>query len=47
MRKKEEWLQIRIDPELKTKLQEEAEKLGLTMSQYVRMILITKFNRGE
>ena len=47
MRKKEEWLQIRIDVDLKAKLLAEAEKLGLTMSQYVRMVLIQKFNRGE
>lgn len=45
-RNKDEWLQIRIDPELKARLQEEAEKLGLTMSQYVRLLLIQKF-RGE
>lgn len=33
---------IRIDSDLKAKLQEEAEEKGLSLSAYVRMILIER-----
>lgn len=35
---------IRIDESLKNKLKEEAEKLSLSLSSYVRMVLTEKFN---
>ena len=35
---------IRIDEKLKSKLKEEAEKLSLSLSSYVRMVLTKKFN---
>jgi antitoxin component of RelBE/YafQ-DinJ toxin-antitoxin module len=37
---KEKDILIRITPELKKKVQERAKKLGLSVSAYIRMILI-------
>lgn len=35
---------LRIDDDLKKQLQEEAKQKGLTLSSYIRMILIQKRN---
>ena len=42
---KTERLYIRISPELKTKLQEQAEKEHRTLSNYVESILIEYFKK--
>lgn len=43
---KEKDILIRITPELKKKVQEKAKSLGLSLSSYVRMILIKEVNNG-
>jgi antitoxin component of RelBE/YafQ-DinJ toxin-antitoxin module len=43
---KEKDILIRITPELKEKVQEKAKLLGLSLSSYVRMILIKEVNNG-
>jgi antitoxin component of RelBE/YafQ-DinJ toxin-antitoxin module len=43
---KEKDILIRITPELKTKVQEKAKLLGLSVSSYVRTLLIKEVNNG-
>lgn len=40
MAKKSELLTIRISPEVKTILEKKAEFLGMTMSEYVRLLIL-------
>lgn len=42
MAKKEVFLQVAVPQEFKDKLIEDAEKKGLTLSAYVRLILIER-----
>lgn len=44
---KTERLYIRISPELKTKLQEQAEKKHRTLSNYVESILIKEIEKDK
>ena len=41
---KEKDILIRITPELKQKAQEEAKKLGLSLSSFIRMLIIKQLN---
>ena len=41
---KEKDILIRIDSEMKKKVQEQAKKLGLSTSAYIRMLLIKEVN---
>lgn len=41
---KEKDILIRIDSELKKKIQEKAKSLGLSTSSYIRMLLIKEIN---
>jgi antitoxin component of RelBE/YafQ-DinJ toxin-antitoxin module len=43
---KEKDILIRITPELKIKVQEKAKSLGLSVSSYVRTLLIKEVNNG-
>ena len=38
---KTEYIPIRVEPELKTKLIAEADELGITLSEHIRQILVT------
>lgn len=40
MAKKSELLTLRISPEVKSILESKAEKLGMTMSEYVRLLIM-------
>ena len=44
---KEKDILIRIDPELKKKVQEKAKELGLSTSAYVRMIIKKEVENGK
>ena len=44
---KEKDLTIRLEPELKSKIQEKAEELGLSTSAYVRMIIKKEVENGK
>jgi predicted DNA binding CopG/RHH family protein len=43
---KEKDILIRITPELKTKVKEKAKSLGLSVSSYVRTLLIKEVDNG-
>lgn len=38
---KTEYIPIRVEPELKTKLVAKTDELGITLSEHIRQILIT------
>lgn len=44
---KEKDLTIRLEPELKFKIQEKAKELGLSTSAYVRMIIKKEVENGK
>jgi len=44
---KEKDLTIRLEPELKSKIQEKAKGLGLSTSAYVRMIIKKEVENGK
>lgn len=41
---KEKDILIRIDSELKNKVKEKARSMGLSLSSYIRMLIIEKLN---
>ena len=43
---KEKDILIRVDSELKEKLQQKAKSLGLSLSSYIRTLLIKEVNNG-
>jgi hypothetical protein len=43
---KEKDILIRITPELKTKVQEKAKSIGLSVSAYIRTLLIKEVGNG-
>ena len=43
---KEKDILIRVDAELKKKVQEKAKKLGLSVSSYIRTLLIKEVTNG-
>lgn len=43
---KEKDILIRINSELKKKLQEKATKIGLSLSAYIRVLIIKDLNNG-
>jgi antitoxin component of RelBE/YafQ-DinJ toxin-antitoxin module len=43
---KEKDILIRITPELKEKVQEKAKSIGLSVSAYIRTLLIKEVNNG-
>lgn len=44
---KEKDLTIRLEPKLKSKIQEKAKELGLSTSAYVRMIIKKDIENGK
>lgn len=44
---KEKDLTIRLEPELKSKIQKKAKELGLSTSAYVRMIIKKEVENGK
>lgn len=45
MRKKTEFLQLKLEPDLKDSIIIMADKLGISVSAFVRMAVIEKLNR--